>query len=62
MRALELARAVTDDAALVVLLSGGASALLATPAAWRDARRQGRDARGALMRAGAAIDELQLRA
>ena len=31
MRALELARAARDDAALVVLLSGGASALLAAP-------------------------------
>jgi glycerate-2-kinase len=58
MRALELARAASEeDAALVVLLSGGASALLAAPVQGVTlAEKVG--ASRALMRAGIAIDGL----
>jgi glycerate-2-kinase len=57
MRALELARAVTDDAALIVLLSGGASALLAAPVPGVTLGEKV-DASRTLMRAGVAIGEL----
>jgi len=57
MRALELARAARDDAALIVLLSGGASALLAAPVPGVTLSEKVEASR-ALMRAGVAIDGL----
>ncbi len=57
MRALELARAARDDAALVVLLSGGASALLAAPVPGVTLSEKVEASR-ALMRGGVAIDGL----